>query len=73
MILASDFVSYVGKQSVVQENVKQTTLQHGQISIYAMDKTTISFPVIAVLISQQNRIVSRESPQDMSEDDSPAP
>ena len=33
MILASDFVSYVGKQSVVQENVKQTTLQQGQISI----------------------------------------
>ena len=36
-----------------------------------MGKTIISFPVIAVLISQQNRIVS---PQDtMSEDDSPAP
>lgn len=35
-----------------------------------MGKTTISFPVIAVLISQQNRVVS---PQDtMSEDDSPA-
>ena len=27
MILASDFISYVGKQSVVLENVKQTTLQ----------------------------------------------
>ena len=31
-----------------------------------MGKTTISFPVIAVLISQQNRIVS---PQDMMSED----
>ena len=27
MILASDFISYVGKRSVILENVKQTTLQ----------------------------------------------
>ena len=27
MIVVSDYISYVGKQSVVLENVKQTTLQ----------------------------------------------
>ena len=27
MVLASDFISHVGKQSVVLENVKKTTLQ----------------------------------------------